>query len=160
MEQAVSRGDPLGVDDRESGLLRVIVNEASYGRRGTQVGGLWRASLLVAAISMFVSAGASPLVSMIALCLAVGGLWAVQPIFWSMLASYLGGMAVVSGVAMVNTIGNIGNFVSPNVKAWADASFGSSVAGLSVELCRRAGSAALIGRRRSSQPAVVKAVYT
>ncbi|MDR5777631.1 MULTISPECIES: hypothetical protein [unclassified Caballeronia] len=31
---------------------------------------------------------------------------------------------------MVNTIGNIGNFVSPKVKAWADASFGSGVAGL------------------------------
>jgi hypothetical protein len=66
----------------------------------------------------------------IALCLAVAGLWAVQPIFWTMLTNRLGGMATVSGVAMVNTIGNIGNFVSPNVKAWADAHFGSSVAGL------------------------------
>ncbi|BBQ00381.1 MFS transporter [Burkholderia sp. SFA1] len=119
------------------------------------------ASLLVAAISMFVAAGASPLLSMIALCLAVAGLWAVQPIFWSMLTNYLGGMAVVSGVAMVNTIGNVGNFVSPNVKAWADASIGSSVAGL-ILLSGVVVLAAIlfIGTRRSSQPAVVKALHT
>jgi MFS family permease len=88
------------------------------------------ASLAVAAIAMVASAGGSPLVAVIALCLAVAGLWAVQPIFWTMLTNRLGGMAAVSGVAMVNTIGNIGNFVSPNVKAWADAAFASNVAGL------------------------------
>ncbi|WP_109476069.1 MFS transporter [Paraburkholderia sp. C35] len=119
------------------------------------------ASLLVAAIAMFISAGASPLLSMIALCLAVAGLWAVQPIFWSMLTNYLGGMAAVSGVAMVNTIGNIGNFVSPNVKTWADANFASSVAGL-ILLSGVVVLAALlfVGARRSSQPAVARPVQT
>ncbi|KVC86442.1 MFS transporter [Burkholderia ubonensis] len=132
-----------------------------WAARGNRLVFFGCASLLVAAISMFASAGASPLVSMIALCLAVAGLWAVQPIFWSMLTNYLGGMAVVSGVAMVNTIGNIGNFVSPNVKAWADASFGSSVAGL-ILLSGVVVLAALlfVGARRSSQPAAVKAIHT
>ncbi|KVH40380.1 MFS transporter [Burkholderia cepacia] len=132
-----------------------------WAARGNRLVFFGCASLLVAAISMFVSAGASPLVSMIALCLAVAGLWAVQPIFWSMLTNYLGGMAVVSGVAMVNTIGNIGNFVSPNVKAWADASFGSSVAGL-ILLSGVVVLAALlfVGARRSSQSAAVKAIHT
>ncbi|KXV01182.1 MFS transporter [Caballeronia megalochromosomata] len=132
-----------------------------WAARGNRLVVYGCASLLVAAISMFISAGASPLVSMIALCLAVAGLWAVQPIFWSMLTNYLGGMAVVSGVAMVNTIGNIGNFVSPNVKAWADARFGSGVAGL-ILLSGVVVLAALlfIGARRSSQPAVGKAVHT
>ncbi|SAK85537.1 major facilitator transporter [Caballeronia pedi] len=132
-----------------------------WAARGNRLVVFGCASLLVAAVSMFISAGASPLVSMIALCLAVAGLWAVQPIFWSMLTNYLGGMAVVSGVAMVNTIGNIGNFVSPNVKAWADASFGSSVAGL-ILLSGVVVLAALlfIGARRSSTPVVAKAVHT
>jgi MFS family permease len=98
--------------------------------RGNRLVLFGSASLAVAAIAMFASAGASPLLAMLAMYLAVAGLWAVQPIFWSMLTNCLGGMAAVSGVAMVNTIGNIGNFVSPNVKAWADASFGSNVAGL------------------------------
>jgi nitrate/nitrite transporter NarK len=61
----------------------------------------------------------------------------------------------------LNRIGNIGNFVSPNVKAWADASFGSSVAGL-ILLSGVVVLAALlfVGARRSSQPAVAKAVHT
>ncbi|CAH2799717.1 MAG: hypothetical protein CBARDCOR_5666, partial [uncultured Caballeronia sp.] len=46
------------------------------------------ASLLIAAIAMLVSAASSSLMSMIALCLAVAGLWAVQPIFWSMLTKW------------------------------------------------------------------------
>ncbi|CAH2810872.1 MAG: hypothetical protein CBARDMAM_6200, partial [uncultured Caballeronia sp.] len=37
---------------------------------------------------MLVSAASSSLMSMIALCLAVAGLWAVQPIFWSMLTKW------------------------------------------------------------------------
>ncbi|KAB0634776.1 MFS transporter [Burkholderia latens] len=118
------------------------------------------ASLAVAAIAMFVSAGASPLVAVAALCVAVAGLWAVQPIFWTMLTNRLGGMAAVSGVAMVNTIGNIGNFVSPNVKAWADASFGSGVAGLILLSGVVVFAAVLfIGARRSPQLAVGKALH-
>jgi nitrate/nitrite transporter NarK len=60
----------------------------------------------------------------------------------------------------LNRIGNIGNFVSPNVKALAAASFGSSVAGL-ILLCGVVVLAALllVGARRSSQPAVAKAVH-
>ncbi|MDR5883653.1 hypothetical protein [Caballeronia sp. LZ032] len=88
------------------------------------------ASLAIAAVAMFVTVGASPLVAVIALCVAVVGLWEVQPIFWTMLTDHLGGIAAVFSVAMVNTIGNLGNFVSPNVKVRADTSFGSSVAGL------------------------------
>jgi len=62
---------------------------------------------------------------------------------------------------MVNTIGNIGTFVSPNVKEWADASFGASLAGL-ILLSGVVLLAALlfVGARRSSQPAVAKPVHT
>jgi hypothetical protein len=60
----------------------------------------------------------------------VAGIWAAQPIFWTLLTGYLGGAAAVTGIAFVNTLANIGGFVSPNIKAWADTSFGSPVAGL------------------------------
>ncbi|WP_248295479.1 hypothetical protein [Paraburkholderia sp. UYCP14C] len=112
-------------------LVATYAVPKAAGRTGrlTLFGG---ASLAVAAFAMFASAGASPVISVVALCIAVAGLWAVQPIFWTMLTNCVGGIAAVSGVAMVNTIGNVGNFVSPNIKAWADASFGSNVAGLIV----------------------------
>jgi MFS family permease len=88
------------------------------------------ASLAVAGIAMYCSSGTDPQLSVAALCLAVAGLWAVQPIFWTLLTNYLGGAAAVTGIAFVNCIANIGNFISPNVKTWADATYGSGVAGL------------------------------
>ncbi|MEJ8857970.1 MFS transporter [Variovorax robiniae] len=116
-------------------------------------------SLLVASVAMYSSAGASPVVGGICLCLAVAGLWAVQPIFWTLLTNYLGGLGVVAGVAMVNTIGNIGNFVSPNVKAWADSHFASPVAGLIVLSAVVLASALLFlgTRKRQSAPLVAPA---
>jgi len=46
------------------------------------------------------------------------------------LTDYLGGAAAVCGVAFVDCSANIGNFLSPNVKTWADVSYASPVAGL------------------------------
>jgi MFS family permease len=90
------------------------------------------ASMIVASLAMVTSTGTSPLLTVVAMCLAVAGLWAVQPIFWTMLTNYVRGIASVLGIALVGAIGNIGNFVSPNVKAWADVKFGSGVGGLLV----------------------------
>ncbi|MFF2318335.1 MFS transporter [Arthrobacter sp. NPDC058097] len=100
---------------------------AAKVRKYGAVGGI---SLIVAALGMFISAGSSPVVAVIALCFAVAGLWACQPIFWVLLTNYKTGAAAVTGIALVNTIANVGNFVSPNVKVWANDTFGSSVAGL------------------------------
>jgi MFS family permease len=88
------------------------------------------ASLAAAALGMLLSGTAPPLLALALLCIAVAGLWGAQPIFWTLLTTYLGGAAAVTGIALVNTIANIGNFVSPNVKAWADKTFESDVAGL------------------------------
>lgn len=88
------------------------------------------ASFVVAAIGMAGSASGSPAIAVISLCLAVAGLWAVQPIFWQTLTGYLGGVVAVAGIALVNSLGNIGGFISPNVRTWAGETFGSPTAGL------------------------------
>jgi predicted MFS family arabinose efflux permease len=87
-------------------------------------------SLAASALGLAVSANSPPMVAVVAICIAVAGIWAAQPIFWTLLTGYLGGAAAVTGIAFVNTLANIGGFVSPNIKAWADASFGSPIAGL------------------------------
>jgi MFS family permease len=88
------------------------------------------ASFIVAAIGMAGSASANPVIAVASLCIAVAGLWAVQPIFWQTLTSYLGGVVAVAGIALVNSLGNIGGFISPNVRIWANDTFGSTSAGL------------------------------
>jgi MFS family permease len=90
------------------------------------------ATLAVSGIGIAVSAGAGPVVAMVALCFAAAGFIAVQPLFWTFPTAYLGGVAAAGGIALINALGALGGFFAPNVKAWADASFGTPVAGLYV----------------------------
>ena len=67
----------------------------------------------------------TPLLALAALCLAVAGFIAVQPLFWTMPTAYLGGAAAASGLALVNTLGALAGFVSPQFRLWAETTFGS-----------------------------------
>jgi len=89
-------------------------------------------TLAISGIGIAVSASASPSLAVVALCFAAAGFIAVQPLFWTFPTSYLGGAAAASGIALVNALGTLGGFFAPNVKAWADTSFGSPHAGLFV----------------------------
>ena len=80
-------------------------------------------------IAASVSTG-SPLLALIALCFGAAGFIAVQPLFWTFPTGYLGGIAAAGGIALINSIGNIGGFVAPNVKTWAEKLFESGSAGL------------------------------
>ena len=65
-----------------------------------------------------------PLLALAALCLAVAGFIAVQPLFWTMPTAYLGGAAAASGLALVNTLGALAGFVAPLFRLWAEQRFG------------------------------------
>lgn len=96
----------------------------------------WRAhrhlaalALLIAGCASFALPGLSPLPGLVALSLAVSGFIAVQPIFWTFPTSYLADQAAAGGIAMIGA-GNLGGFIAPNIKVWADDIFHSSRAGL------------------------------
>jgi MFS family permease len=74
----------------------------------------------------------SPLIALVALCFAAAGFIAVQPLFWTFPTAYLGGAAAAGGIALINSLGALGGFVAPNVKTWAEQSFGSPAAGLNL----------------------------
>lgn len=71
-----------------------------------------------------------PLVAIVALCVAAAGHLAMQPLYWTFPSSYLGGAAAASGIALINSIGNLGGFVAPNLRVWAEHTFNSAQAGL------------------------------
>ncbi len=89
-------------------------------------------TLAISGLGIGVSAAAGPVVALIALCFAAAGFIAVQPLFWTFPTSYLGGAAAAGGIALINALGSLGGFMAPNLKAWADRSFGSPQAGLYV----------------------------
>jgi sugar phosphate permease len=89
------------------------------------------ATLAMAGIGIGLSAVVStPIIGMIALCLAAAGFIAVQPLFWTFPTSYLAGAAAAGGIGLINALGNMGGFVAPNVRTWAESAFHSNSAGL------------------------------
>jgi len=88
-------------------------------------------ALLVSGCASFVFPTAKPLMGLVALSIAVSGFIAVQPLFWTFPTGYLADRAAAGGIAVIG-MGNLGGFLAPNVKVWADAHFHSPRAGLYV----------------------------
>jgi MFS transporter, ACS family, tartrate transporter len=56
-----------------------------------------------------------PLAAFFSLCLAASGIWSTLGPFWSLPTAFLGGTAAAGGVALINSIGNVGGFVGPYI---------------------------------------------
>ncbi|MDE1181799.1 MFS transporter [Paraburkholderia sp.] len=66
------------------------------------------------AIGLFVSAAAqSHVVQLGALCFTAFGLYAAQPIFWTLPTRFLAGPSAAAGIALINSIGNLGGYIGP-----------------------------------------------
>jgi MFS family permease len=86
--------------------------------------------VLMLAGGMLVSAHASPLLAIVALCVAASGIIASQAIFWTFPTDSFAGTAAAGGLAVINSIGNLGGFVAPNLRSWIDRLLHSHTAGL------------------------------
>ncbi|WP_085596004.1 MULTISPECIES: MFS transporter [unclassified Pseudomonas] len=87
--------------------------------------------LSMAAIGIAASAlGCSMVAVVLAFCFAASGFVAVQPLFWTIPTGYLSGAAAAGGIALVNSIGNLGGFVAPNLKTLTEAQFADPRAGM------------------------------
>jgi MFS family permease len=104
--------------------------------------------LLAAGCASFVFPAARPIPALIALAVAVSGFIAVQPVFWTFPTSYLADRAAAGGIALIGT-GNLGGFLAPNLKVWADQRFGSPHAGFYLLAALTLANAALIATVRS-----------
>ena len=60
--------------------------------------------------SMFVT-GTIP--TMICVCVGAAGMFAAIPLFWTIPAQFLTGTAAATGIAVINSIGNLGGFFGP-----------------------------------------------
>jgi ACS family tartrate transporter-like MFS transporter len=76
---------------------------------------------LVIGATAFCAAAAirNPLLAIIAITIANTGLWAGNTVFWTLPASLLAGtQAAATGIALVNSIGNLGGFFGPYLTGW------------------------------------------
>ncbi len=74
----------------------------------------------------------SPALAFAALCLAALGIWSTLGPFWSLPTEFLSGTAAAGGIALINSIGNIGGFVGPSVVGLVKERTGSFAGGLFV----------------------------
>jgi ACS family tartrate transporter-like MFS transporter len=69
---------------------------------------------VIGAIGLIISARQhTPAASLAALTLASTGMWATLGPFWSLPTGLLSGTAAAGGIALVNSVGNLGGFVGP-----------------------------------------------
>jgi len=68
--------------------------------------------------------------SMVGITLAAIGLYGTKGPFWAMPPMLLTGTAAATGLAWINSIGNLGGFFGPSVVGWARHASGSFAGGL------------------------------
>ncbi|MFZ0744624.1 MAG: MFS transporter [Terracidiphilus sp.] len=108
-------------------------------------------TLLIAGCASFAFPTAGPRMGLITLSIAVSGFIAVQPLFWTFPTGYLSDRAAAGGIALIGT-GNLGGFLAPNVKVWADEYFRSPRAGLYLLAGITVLNAALIALTKTRHP--------
>ncbi|TDE11420.1 MFS transporter [Jiangella asiatica] len=90
------------------------------------------ACMTAAAAGIALSAALSPVPAIAALCLAAFGFIAVLPVFWALPTRYFTGLAAAGGIALVNSVGNVGGFLAPYFLGLVEESTGSVQRGMYV----------------------------
>ena len=68
--------------------------------------------------------------AIVAMSFAAVGIYGSKPAFWPLPSAFLTGAAAAGGIALVNSIGNLGGFVGPYAVGWIKDATGSFEAGL------------------------------
>lgn len=111
------------------GMLAIGWSSDRLGERKLHVVG----ALVLASVGCVLAGAASGLVgSLVALSLALIGLWSVIGPFWAFTTARMGGLAAAVGVALINSIGNMGGFFGPYMMGWLKSATADYRVGLDV----------------------------
>jgi ACS family tartrate transporter-like MFS transporter len=102
-----------------AGVIGMILFSQSSDRTGERVwhlvtplmiGGI---GLMLAGVSLGVGAGAA--VTIAAFCVGYFGISGSLPVFWNLPTAFLGPAAAASGIAFINSVGNISGYAAPQI---------------------------------------------
>jgi len=80
--------------------------------RATLVAG----ALTAAAVGWYFAwQGGDPWTKLAGLCVAQAGMMAVLPVFWALPPLFLSGVAAAAGIALINSVANIGGIIAPSL---------------------------------------------
>ncbi len=119
----IIKGFGNNLSNLEVGFLSAIPSAVAVaasivvGRHSDQTGErIWHIAtpaFVGAAAFAWAGVAGSPLVAMIAITIAYTGLWVSNTVFWTLPTSLLAGMSAAAGLALINSVGNLGGFVGP-----------------------------------------------
>ena len=110
-------------------IVGMVVIPRHSDRTGQRKGHV-TACLLVASASFAISTVVSPVAAIGALAVGLFFLLGVHGVFWTMPAALLGGTAAAAGIAMINSLGNLGGFAGPYFVGLLKDATGSTDGGL------------------------------
>lgn len=130
----------LGVSSMTVGLLNAIppiisvVAMILWSRHSDKTNErTWHVALacITAAIGLVIAAGTGSVIGLIAALTIVNvGISCSKPPLWSMPTMFLSGAAAATGIATINSIGNLGGFAGPAMIGWVKDQTGSFTGGL------------------------------
>lgn len=114
---------------------------------------------LLAGVSLCVATAAPTqfALSLSAITLATGFMWASYTVFWAIPSQYLKGEAAAGGIALINSIGLLGGFLSPSIIGWSKQATGTLAGGLYVISALLVAGALLLLVNRPPRSAPVRA---
>jgi MFS transporter, ACS family, tartrate transporter len=135
------------------GMIALLIWGWSSDRTGERRWHLIAASV-IAGIG-FVAAGVAgkSFWSLAAMSLALVGMYGARPTFWPLPSMFLSGTAAAGGIALINSIGNLGGYVGPFVVGWIKDSTNSfEMALYFLAACTLASGALVFFARRACSP--------
>lgn len=96
-------------------ILAMTLVGISSDRTGERRWHLAGSALAAAAGWSLVAWGPSPPVALAGLCLAQAGMMSMLPVFWTLPSAFLSGAAAAGGIALVNSVANIGGFFGATI---------------------------------------------
>jgi ACS family tartrate transporter-like MFS transporter len=96
-----------------AGLVSMIVIAKSSDRRVERRWHAGIALLVGGAAMMLVARSGSPALSVFLLCVAEAGIYGSLGPFWALPGEFMAGYGAAAGIALINSIGNLGGFVGP-----------------------------------------------
>jgi len=79
------------------------------------------ANVLAGAVGLVLSGvyASNPVLAIIFLSVGTLGVIGSMPLFWPLPSAFLAGTAAAAGIGIVNSVGNLGGYVGPNIPVWA-----------------------------------------
>jgi D-galactonate transporter len=139
-------------------IFAMYLLSVSSDRRGERH---WHSALATVAGALALAVAAfttsSFAISLISISVATALMFAAYSVFWAIPTDYLKGEGAAGGIALVNSIGLFGGFLSPTIIGWVKTTTGSLQIGLMVIVCLLVFGAALTIFLQRRQPMIAAA---